>query len=362
MSKASNDSKSNRQLETKPDPKEKEKKDSKADSSNSHKADSKPEDTPTKATATLTGEKIQLNNPRWYLSRELSWLEFNRRVLHEALDSRTPLIERLKFLAIFSSNLDEYFMVRVAVIKQQIEAEVNKRTPDGRTPSEHLRDISKRLRPMVKQAHQFFQNDLRPQLLDHGIYLLDYADLNTEQRAYLDRYFKEQVFPVLTPLAVDSGHPFPYISNLSLNLAVEIQETDAAESHFARVKVPKVLPRFVQLPTKLCPKMPAAEGNKPAAAHWAGVPMEQVISHNIAALFSGMEVKDCYPFRITRNADLSVEEDEADDLMLAIEQELRKRRIGGSVVRLETEAGMEPGMRTTLMNELKIQGKRRLRN
>ncbi len=357
MSKASNDSKSNRQLETKSDAKEKEKKDGKADSQSSRKADSEPEDDSTQAAATRATEKIQINNPRWYLSRELSWLEFNRRVLHEALDNRTPLIERLKFLAIFSSNLDEYFMVRVAVIKQQIEAEVDKRTPDGRTPTEQLQDIGKRLRPMIRQAHQFFQNDLRPQLPDHGIYLLDYADLNTEQQGYLNRYFKEQVFPVLTPLAVDSGHPFPYISNLSLNLAVEIQETDATESHFARVKVPKVLPRFVQLPSKLCPKMPAEAGAKPAAAHWAGVPMEQVISHNIAALFSGMEVKDCYPFRITRNADLSVEEDDADDLMLAIEQELRKRRIGGSVVRLEIEAGMDAGMRTTLMNELKIQEK-----
>ena len=330
-----------------------------ADSSSSakndkHKNDSKSDSKEKKGSAP---SKIQLDNPRWYLSRELSWLEFNRRVLQEALDSRTPLIERLKFLAIFSSNLDEYFMVRVAVTKQQIEAEVNKRTPDGRTPAQQLQDIGKRLRPMIKQAHQFFQQDLRPQLLERGIFLLDYADLNADQRTYLDRYFKEQVFPVLTPLAVDSGHPFPYISNLSLNLAVEIQEKDASESHFARVKVPKVLPRFVQLPAKLCPKMPAEEGAKPAPAHWAGVPMEQVISHNIAALFSGMEVKDCYPFRITRNADLSVEEDEADDLMLAIEQELRKRRLGGSVVRLELVAGMEPGMRATLMNELKIQEK-----
>ena len=360
MSKTSSDLKNSSLSETKSDAKDsnakdKEKKDSKTGAQGSRKTETKPEDKSTKETAKPATEKIQLDHPRWYLSRELSWLEFNRRVLHEALDSRTPLIERLKFLAIFSANLDEYFMVRVAVIKQQIEAEVNKRTPDGRAPTEQLRDIGERLRPMIKQAHQFFQHDLRPQLLEQGIYLLNYADLNEEQRVYLDQYFKEQVFPVLTPLAVDSGHPFPFISNLSLNLAVEIQEIDAAESHFARVKVPKVLPRFVQLPTELCPKMPVEEETSPAVAHWAGVPMEQVISHNIAALFSGMEVKDCYPFRITRNADLSVEEDEADDLMLAIEQELRKRRLGGSVVRLEIEAGMDIGMRTTLMNELKIQ-------
>ncbi|MGB3769203.1 MAG: polyphosphate kinase 1 [Phormidesmis sp.] len=351
MSKTSSDSKNDSQLETKSDAKEK--KDSKATSQSEHKPDN---ESAKEIAARATG-KVQFDNPRWYLSRELSWLEFNRRVLHEALDSRTPLIERLKFLAIFSSNLDEYFMVRVAVIKQQIEAEVNKRTPDGRTPTAQLQDIGKRLRPIIKQAHQFFQNELRPQMLDSGICLLNYADLSSEQQVYLDRYFTEQVFPVLTPLAVDSGHPFPYISNLSLNLAVEIQEVDAPESHFARVKVPKVLPRFVQLPPKLRPRVPAEEGAKSVAAPWAGVPMEQIISHNIAALFSGMEVKDCYPFRITRNADLSVEEDEADDLMLAIEQELRKRRLGGSVVRLEIGTGMDSGMRTTLMNELKIQEK-----
>ena len=359
MSKASTNTKSNSQ-DSKLDSKEsakgttKHKKDSKPTNQSKHKAESQKSD---EKSAKKAPENVQLDSPRWYLSRELSWLEFNRRVLQEALDNRTPLLERLKFLSIFSSNLDEYFMVRVAVTKQQIDAEVSKQTPDGRTPSEQLRDIGKRLRPMVKQAHRFFQNELRPQLPNHGIYLLDYADLNEEQRTYLNRYFTEQVFPVLTPLAVDSGHPFPYISNLSLNLAVEIKEEEAVEPHFARVKVPKVLPRFVQLPDKLRPKTSPQEDDKPKVAHWAGVPMEQVIAHNIAALFPGMEIRDCYPFRITRNADLSVEEDEADDLMLAIEQELRKRRLGGSVVRLELEAGMEPGMRATLMNELKIQEK-----
>ncbi|MEL6554226.1 MAG: polyphosphate kinase 1 [Cyanobacteria bacterium J06621_11] len=299
--------------------------------------------------------KIDLEDSQWYLSRELSWLEFNRRVLHEALDERTPLLERLKFLAIFSSNLDEYFMVRVAVTKQQIEADVSKRTPDGRTPSEQLSDISRRLRPMVVKIHQYFQSDLRPQLSADGIHLLDYQDLSPTQIDYLNRYFNEQVFPVLTPLAVDSGHPFPYISNLSLNLAVEIQDKD--DSHFARVKVPKVLPRFVKLPTDLCndSSFLACDPAKDAIpCHWMGVPMEQVISHNIAALFPGMTVKDCFTFRITRNADLSVEEDEADDLMLAIEQELRKRRLGGSVVRMEIDPGMNTTMRSTLMSELAL--------
>ncbi|MEM9947634.1 MAG: polyphosphate kinase 1 [Cyanobacteria bacterium P01_D01_bin.36] len=304
--------------------------------------------------------KIDLEDTQWYLSRELSWLEFNRRVLHEALDERTPLLERLKFLAIFSSNLDEYFMVRVAATKQQIDVDVKKRTPDGRTPSDHLSDISQRLRPMVVKLHSYFQNELRPTLFANGIRLLDYDSLSPTQTDYLDRYFNEQIFPVLTPLAVDSGHPFPYISNLSLNLAVEIQDED--DSHFARVKVPKVLPRFVELPKTLYrdsqhldnQHLESADDSEQVRCHWLGVPMEQVISHNIAALFPGMSVKSCSTFRITRNADLSVEEDEADDLMLAIEQELRKRRLGGSVVRMEIESGMNEGMRTTLTNELAL--------
>ena len=288
---------------------------------------------------------LRPDDSQWYISRELSWLEFNRRVLHEAMDQRTPLLERLKFLAIFSSNLDEYFMVRVAAIKQQIEANVYRRTPDGRTPSEQLSAISERLRPMIDQVHSYFQTVLRGELVANGIHLLHYEELSAEQTDYLDCYFKEQIFPVLTPLAVDPGHPFPYISNLSINLAVEIHDETSAESHFARVKVPKVLPRFVQLPASL-------ERIQPC--HWTGVPMEQVIAHNIAALFPGMSIKDCYTFRITRNADLSVEEDEADDLMLAIEQELRKRRLGGSVVRMEIQKGMNSTMRATLLDQLSL--------
>ncbi len=329
------------------------KSDVKSDSKDTAKTKDKSE-APTPSTAaakpqkTASADVAQLEDSQWYLSRELSWLEFNRRVLAEALDERTPLLERLKFLSIFCSNLDEYFMVRVAATKQQIDADVSKRTPDGRTPTERLQDISQRLRPMIVQMHHHFQTELRPKMLEDGIYLLDYADLNPAQSAHLDAYFNEQVFPVLTPLAVDSGHPFPYISNLSLNLAVEIEDRESTEPHFARVKVPKVLPRFVSLPDDLCP-------TEDRHCHWTGVPMEQIIANNIVALFPGMKVKDCYAFRITRNADLAVEEDEADDLMLAIEQELRKRRLGGSVVRMELEVGMNPAMRATLMNELKIQ-------
>ncbi|MGB7088255.1 MAG: polyphosphate kinase 1 [Phormidesmis sp.] len=371
MSKASTNRKQSSQPDTGSKAKTQGRSDNKSGSKSDRRADGKSESQTkdsAKTTAppqTLFDAQDQLSDSQWYLSRELSWLEFNRRVLHEALDERTPPLERLKFLAIFSSNLDEYFMVRVAATKQQIDADVSKRTPDGRTPTEHLQAISQRLRPMVTQMHHYFQTELRPHMLTEGIYLLNYAELGAEQSAYLDKYFIEQVFPVLTPLAVDSGHPFPYISNLSINLAVEIRDHESAEPHFARVKVPKVLPRFVQLPAHL---QPSGNGNvqptdadagpnspKKQPCYWAAIPMEQVIAHNIAALFPGMDVRDCYTFRITRNADLYLEEDEADDLMLAIEQELRKRRLGGSVVRMELETGMPSAMRVTLMNELKIQ-------
>lgn len=293
--------------------------------------------------------EINLSDPQYYFNRELSWLEFNNRVLHEATDPRTPLLERLKFMSIFSSNLDEFFMVRVAGLKRQVEAQVRKLTPDGRTPSEQLEAISERLRPMVSEQHQHFEKVLRPQLARGGIYLLDYMDLNQEQRAYLQNYFEEQIFPVLTPLAVDPGHPFPHISNLSLNLAVVVKDPDTGEELFARVKVPRVLPRFVPLPEPLCHRQ------KGQLCVWTGVPLEQVIAHNLESLFPGMNIQEYHPFRITRNADLEVEEDEADDLLLAIEQELRKRRMGGSAVRVEIQVTTPESVRRMLMRELRLQ-------
>jgi polyphosphate kinase len=292
--------------------------------------------------------EVQLNDPQYYFSRELSWLEFNNRVLHEAFDPRTLLLERLKFMAIFSSNLDEYFMVRVAALKEQVEARVSKRSPDGRVPQQQLEAISSRLPAMVAKQHRHFDQALRPQLAAHGIHLLDYVDLNQEQRLYLQQYFEEQIFPVLTPLAVDPGHPFPYISNLSLNLAVVIKDAETEEEHFARVKVPSVLPRFIVLPEDLRLQF------KGQPAPWTGVPLEQVVAHNLEFLFPGMNIQEYYLFRVTRNADLEVEEDEADDLMLAIEQELRKRRFGGSIVRLEIHASMPEVVRDTLIQEMEL--------
>ncbi|MCA1993720.1 MAG: polyphosphate kinase 1 [Coleofasciculus sp. S288] len=291
---------------------------------------------------------INLSDPQYYFNRELSWLEFNNRVLHEATDLRTPLLERLKFMAIFSSNLDEFFMVRVAALKEQVAAKVRKLTPDGRTPSEQLQAIRERLFPSVMEAHQHFEKVLRSQLAQEGIYLLDYMDLNLDQRAYLQNYFEGQIFPVLTPLAIDPGHPFPHISNLSLNLAVVVKDPDTGKELFARVKVPEVLPRFVPLPEQLRQRV------KKQHPIWMGVPLEQVIAHNLETLFPGMNIQEYHSFRITRNSDLALEEEEAEDLLLAIEQELRKRRLGGSVVRLEAQVGTPESVRGMLMEELEL--------
>jgi len=293
---------------------------------------------------------IDLKDPEYYFNRELSWLEFNNRVLHQALDTRTPLLERLKFMAIFSSNLDEFYMVRVAGLKQQVEANVNKLTADGRDPAQQLTDISERLRPMITKQDQHFEDVLRDLLAKEGIHLLNYTDLNVEQRTYLQHFYEDHVFPVLTPLAVDPGHPFPYISNLSLNLAVVVQEPTTEDERFARIKVPKVLPRFVQFPKEL-----GVYDEKGKPAIWTGVPLEQIIAHHLEALFPGMTIQECYPFRITRNADIAVEEDEADDLLLAIQKELRKRRMGGSVVRMEIDHSAPDHVRGMLMREMKLE-------
>lgn len=286
--------------------------------------------------------EIDLHNPAYYLNREISWLRFNQRVLHEAFDERTLLLERLKFMAIYSSNLDEYFMVRIAGLKQQIAAQVTQRSLDGLTAQAQLEAIHRELKPEIQQQHQYFTEFLKPELAKNNICLLDYENLNPQQVAFLHQYFLDQIFPVLTPLAVDPGHPFPYISNLSLNLAVLVKDIQTGDGHFARVKVPSMLPRFIELPEDSCDC---------SVCHWSGVPIEQVIAQNLEFLFPGMKIQACYPFRITRNADLELEEDEADDLLLAIEEELRKRRFG-FVVRMEIQTGTPDFICRTLMREL----------
>ncbi len=299
--------------------------------------------------ATFDRSRTDLTHPELYFNRELSWLAFNGRVLHEGLDDRTPLLERLKFLAIFCSNLDEFFMVRVAGLKQQVEANVTKLTADGRSPWQQLQDINNTLQPIVKLQDEIFEYTLKEQLAENGIHLINYVDLNQEQRQYLHTYFNEQIFPVLTPLAVDPSHPFPYISNLSLNLGVVVRDPDTDEELFARVKVPPALPRFVSFPQELCPP----DSSPPWV--WTGVPLEQVIAHNLQALFPGMIIQECHVFRVTRSAAIAVEEDEADDLLLAIEEELRKRRVGKSAVRLEIHASTPRNIRDRLMHDLELE-------
>ena len=259
-----------------------------------------------------------------YLNRDLSWLEFNARVLHEARDPRNPLLERVKFLTIFASNLDEFFQVRIAGLRQQFEAGSVSRSPDGRTAEEQLAAARARILELVAD-HSSIYIDVRRALAAEGVELLEYAAIPEHHEALRQRFFDE-IFPVLTPLAVDPGHPFPYISTLSLSIAVGLRDPETGERGFARVKVPQILPRLLEVePSRF-------------------VLIDQVIEANLDALFSGMEVLEHHLFRVTRNADLALEEDEADDLLMAIEEELRRRRFG-EAVRVEVERSMPAGTR-----------------
>ncbi|MBF2035581.1 MAG: polyphosphate kinase 1 [Leptolyngbyaceae cyanobacterium T60_A2020_046] len=290
---------------------------------------------------------INFSDPKYYFNRELSWLAFNDRVLHEALDPRTPLLERLKFIAIFSANLDEFFMVRVSGLMEQVRAGVQSKTADGLSPEAQVDAIRRHLRPRLQQQQHLFEAELRPALQAHDVFLLDYADLDSQQQHYLQTYFESQIFPVLTPLSVDPAHPFPRLSNLSLNLAVIVTDPETGIQKFARVKVPNNLPRFVDLPEDLS----TYDGQRRL---WVGVSLESVIAHHLDYLFPGMTIQGNYLFRITRDADFPVREDEADDLLLAIEEEISKRRLEGSVCRLEVQAGIPEDLLQGLTQELKV--------
>jgi polyphosphate kinase len=266
--------------------------------------------------------------PELYINRELSWVAFNQRVLAQALSEHTPLLEQAKFSAIFSNNLDEFFMVRVASLKSQVEAGVQTLSDDGLTPTQQLARVREALHPLLEQQQAHYRLYLKHQLAEVGVQLLDYARLNKRQQQWVNTYFQNAIFPVLTPLAVDPAHPFPFISNLSLNIAALIRDPDSGQQQFARVKVPqKNLPRFVELPGDLSDHDP-----QPV---YTAVPLEQVVAFNLQLLFPGMEVEGHYFFRVTRDADLELRDLEADDLMEALQQGLRKRRMGGEVVRLE---------------------------
>jgi polyphosphate kinase len=269
-------------------------------------------------------------------NRELSWLEFNRRVLEEALDREQPLLERLKFLSIFSTNLDEFFMVRVSGLMEEVEEKVTVASPDGLTPAEQLKEISARLRPLVEEQTRCLLEDVLPQLAARGVVVASYRELSHEERRAADRYFIEKVFPVLTPQAVDPSHPFPYISNLSLNIGVMVRppagsgNDDSAVAgktgkRFARVKIPPVVPRLV----------PVDEGGKKFTF------LGSLIAANVGALFPEMRTGKCHLFRVTRDADFEIREDEAGDLLRVMQQHLRRRRFGAAV-RLEVSSTM-PG-------------------
>ncbi len=275
-------------------------------------------------------------SPDRFLNRELSWLDFNARVLALAEDHSRPLLERAKFLAIFSSNLDEYFQVRVAGLQEQADLGIRRPSPDGLEPAEAVRALREQVRDLVDRQTTIFTKDVAPALEEAGIRFPGWSDLDDVDRDALRITFEDRVYPVLTPLAVDPSHPFPYISNLSLSLAVEVRDPDTGEERFARVKVPGALPRFVALP----------DGER-------FVPLEQLIAAHLDRLFPGMEVVAHYPFRVTRDADFELD-DEAEDLLEAIETVLHRRTKFGNVVRLEIDATMSDEVVGVLCRELQI--------
>lgn len=274
-------------------------------------------------------------DPSLFINRELSWLEFNGRVLHEAFDERNKLLERLKFLAIFSTNLDEFYMVRVAGLRRQVATGARLTPPDGMTPQEQLAAIQDRVGRLVRDARHCLHDLLLPALEEQGIKLVGMNDLTTSECQSVDEFFETQVFPVLTPLAVEPGHSFSYISNLSLALAVQLYDPERGVDHIARVRVPKTLPRWV-----------------PAGRDLEFIPLEQVIGANLGALFPGMEVKGHYAFRVTRYSDLELPNfEEDDDLLALIEEQVFQRRFS-EVVRIEVQEGIPASLRKLLLDEL----------
>jgi polyphosphate kinase len=271
-----------------------------------------------------------------YANRELSWLDFNARVLQLAQDPELPLLERVRFLSIFSSNLDEFFQVRVAALKERVQAGVRARSADGLDAVTQLRRIRERVEDLVALQHAVFDKELVPALADEGIVFVSFDQLDDADRARVNEIFETQVFPVLTPLAVDPAHPFPYISNLSLNLAVVVRDPETNEQRFARVKVPPLLPRFVNL----------GGGERFVA-------IETVIAAHLGRLFPGMEIVRCHPFRVTRNADVSLDDD-AEDLMQAMQEVLQQRTKFGVEVRLEVEPDMDDAVLDVLERELEL--------
>jgi len=288
-------------------------------------------------TFTSIGESSIMPKPEELIDREISWLSFNERVLELAQDSDVPLLERLRFMAIFANNLDEFFMVRVASIMGKIENEITASNTAGFTPNQLLTAVTAKARELSKRHADHFKNELLEDLREHNIELITWHDLNEDESAYVTKIFRERIFPVLTPLAVDPSHPFPYISGLSLNLAVLVKHPTTKEEYFARVKVPPILARFIAT---------SSTGSR------RFIPLEDVIAIHLQELFPGMTIEDHYTFRVTRNEDLELEE-ESEDLLTSLEQELSRRRFGPPV-RLEIEEGIDQELLARLCEELKI--------
>jgi len=287
---------------------------------------------------------LPLEDPALHLNRETSWLAFNSRVMGEAMSSKNPLLERLKFVAIHAANLDEFFMIRVSGLHEQLEAAVVEPSPDGLTPIEQLTRIRSVVLEQLSVAREALCDLILPALKPQGIEILDWDGLDGDMRERANRYFRTTVFPILTPLAVDPGHPFPFLSNLSLSLAVEIRDPDSQERKFARVKVPEGLPRFVPLDA-------LDKRSTPSTARF--LPLEQLIEANLSQLFPELTILGAYPFRVTRDMDFEILAEEAVDLMSIIDRELRKRRFG-ACVRLEVDRDIPSHIRRLLREKLEI--------
>ena len=292
-----------------------------------------------------------LSDPKLYLNRELSFLRFNDRVLEEALDESHPLLERLKFLSIFSSNLDEFFMIRVSGLRRQMEASAHKTPPGGLLPTEQIAMIRQRLQPRLEEQYNCWKNDLLPKLEEQGIKILHYNQLKRKQRKILRGYFKKEIYPALTPLAFDPGHPFPHISNLSMNLAVVVRDPKHGQ-RFARLKVPKIYSRLIAIPSE-----ETADEFQELGLNYRSstifVWLEEIVKANLDLLFPGLKVEAAYPFRVTRDADPEIEEDEASDLLSAIEESVRVRQFG-SAIRLEIDGSMPDQVRDILQTNLDV--------
>lgn len=285
-----------------------------------------------------------LRDPSLFVNRELSWLDFNQRVLEEALDSSAhPLLERVKFISIFSSNLDEFFMIRVAGLDDQCAAGINERSVDGLTPVEMVERIRERIIGQLCQRNACFFDEIIPALKRKGIEFVSVSSLSEQQQHLLQNYFRKEIFPVLTPLAFDTGHPFPFMSNLSLNLAIELVDEESGSIRFARVKVPGILSRIIRLDQ--------IEGLGFDDGRIRLLWLEELVEHNLDQLFPRMRILQCHPFRIIRDADIEIEEDEAGDLLESIEQGVRSRRYG-KVIRLDINPDMPPSIRNLLVKNL----------